>query len=168
MEETSQFRTGLGLERDPATFRYHTAPNGSTTRLEPKFDPDPGLLPIIEAFLRTAPGHIFIVENALARPSDPVLSSYGSHLLMFDEEVYHLLLPQDRDEKIISQTLREAGYPYPPLVGALASGAEEIGLSGESQQITFVQLRASAERAAKIIVGAYDGEGYLIWSRPSP
>jgi hypothetical protein len=49
----------------------------------------------------------------------------------------------------------------------MASVADEAGFSDEAREITSVKLRVLAERTQKIIVGAYDGEGYLIWSKPA-
>lgn len=166
-EAATQFKWGGKLRRDPATFVYRTEPDGSRTRWEPVPNTDPWLVSIIQAFLRAAEDRVCIFENALARPSDPVLSRSESRVLVFDNEVYHFLSAADWASTIIAQAIREAGCPYPPLIGAMASAADEAGFSGEGRQISSAQLKVLAERTEKIVIGAYDGEGYLIWSKPA-
>ncbi len=166
-EAASQFRTGGKLERDPETFVYRTAPDGSRVRWEPVPNTDPWLVSIVQAFLRAAEGRVCILENALARPSDPGLSRFQSRLLAFEDEVYHVLLSRELEGTEIARAIGEARCAYPPLIGVITFLAAEAGLPDEARDITSAQLRVLAERTQKIVVGAYDGEGYLIWSKPA-
>jgi hypothetical protein len=164
-EARTQFKWGGKFKRDPATFVYHTAPDGSRTRMEPVPNTNPWLVSIVEAFLRGAEGRVCIFEDALVRPSDPCFSSLKGRLLIFGDEVYYFLSSEDREGKRIAETVREAANVWPGLIGALTSVAGEAALSDEAREITAAQLRVLAESVEKIVVGAYDGESYLIWSR---
>ena len=61
--------------------------------------------------------------------------------------------------------IRKAHNVYPGLIGVMTSLPEGHYLALEKKKITSEELKLLAERAEKIIVGAYDGEGYLIWSK---
>lgn len=165
-EAASEFKWGGKLKRDPATFVYHTEPDGSTTRWEPVPNTDPWLVSILQEFLGAGRERVGIFENELASPGDPWLSSWDMQTLIFENEVYHLLSNKDADnEQTILTTIRGAGNWL--FIGAMTSLSEPSDLPLEGGTLDDQVLKMFAERAAKIVVGAYDGESYLIWSKPA-
>lgn len=127
------------------------------------------LITLVQAFLSRRERRLCLFENALAQPHDPVLASAETRLCIFKDEVYHFLSEQDNDSQKIRQTIRAAASPY-LCIGVLTSLPQESQILCETQRVILTSdevLRGLAERAETIVVGAYDGEGYLIWQRAS-
>ncbi len=124
---------------------------------------DSCLVAEIEAFLRRNEQRLCIFENALAKPTDYALSRMKSKLAIFDDEVYHLLTSADADSSRILETIREA-FSLPTFIGVLTSMSENADRKFvENGQLTSCTLNDIANFADKILTGAYDGEGYVIW-----
>ncbi len=165
-EAATQFKWGGKLRRDPATFVYHTEPDGSTTRWEPVPDTDPWLALLLQEFLRGTPEGICIFENSSALPRDPWLQSSDLQTLIFGDEVYHFVSHRDAEnEKRILETIRGARSWL--FYGVATSSPNPGDVSLEAGTIGREFLEVCAQRAEKIVVGAYDGESHLIWSKPA-
>ena len=124
------------------------------------------LASIIQSFLTHSSQNLCIFENALARASDPYLTTLTSTICTCDDEVYHLLTSKDVTEKHcrIETTIEEA-MSIPIFVGALTSWPGECsGALTTGKCLTADSLSQLALRAEQIIIGAYDGESYLIWA----
>lgn len=171
-EGAIEFSDGKLEEPPRDTHRIYTAEDGTSRRMVPKPNVDFWLVEVIQTYLSAGENRCCIFENALAESADPWLLKAKSKILTLDSEVYHFLSRGDAEPAKIGQTIKEARSTYPPLVGALAStckqGKNVRGFSHESQTIQKIstdELRFLAENNEKIIVGAYDGEGYVIWSK---
>jgi len=117
----------------------------------------------IREYLREESDHLCVLEDALARPTDPALRKRATRHTVHGDEVYHILLSQDAQYERVEATLRAATSTL-PLIGILSTSEETR--SGDSLgTLSTVLLEALASRAQKILVGAYDGEGYLVWER---
>lgn len=165
-EEAKRFTEGKLKEPPPQTHRYITAENGAKLRMVPKLDMSFWLINVIQTFLNIEAKRCCIFEDANAQPNDPYLASIKTRFLIFNEEVYHFLLWKDLDAERILKTIRHAESWL--FIGAMTSIPEESVFSHEAQKITIASdelIRLLAERTEKIVVGAYDGEGYLIWSK---
>ena len=168
-EAATQFKWGGKLYRDPATFVYHTEPDGSTTRWEPVPNTDPWLASILREFLGAGPERVCVFENESALPSHPWLSLPRWAILqtlIFENEVYHLLSNRDAEnEERILTTIRIADSWL--FIGAMTSLSQASDLPLEAGRLDDEALKMFAQRAERIVVGAYDGESYLIWSKPA-
>jgi len=163
VETLEDFNEGDKLERDPATFRYRTEPDGSITRWEPVPNTDPWLASVVQEFLRGGPERLCIFENSPAAPGDPWLQSSDLQTLTFDDEVYHFVSDRDAGKKKrILETIRGARSAW-LLYGVMTFLSSAPDLSLEKGSIEQKALEALAQGAEKIIVGAYDGESCLIW-----
>lgn len=168
-EAASQFKWGGKLYRDPETFVYHTEPDGSTTRWEPVPNTDPWLVSILQEFLRGGTERVCVFENEVALPGDPWLSLPRWDILqtvIFGNEVYHLLSNRDaeNEERILSTIRGARSWLF---IGAMTSLSQASDLPLEAGRLDGEALKMFAQRAEKIVVGAYDGESYLIWSKPA-
>jgi len=162
-DEVEEFRAGYKLKRDPATFRYRKEPDGSVTRWEPKPNTDPWLASVVQWFLCGGLDRICIFENSMALPRDPWLQSCGLPTLIFGDEVYHGVSNRHAEnEERILQTIRGASDVW-LFYGVMTSLANTNGPSLETATIDRDFLQVCAQRAEKVVVGAYDGESYLIW-----
>lgn len=110
-----------------------------------------------------SPESICLMENMLASPNDPWLNRAKSRLATYGSEVYHILTSSDRSKEKIEDTLREA-ESLPVFVGAVGpQPRDRIAYDSEHVTISLGQLKSFAKSAYCIFVGAYDGEGYLVW-----
>jgi hypothetical protein len=113
-------------------------------------------------FLKRKEGGVCIFENYLARRTDPALSRARSRVRLYGDEVYHVLTEEDAKPEPIKAAVAEAeGLPI--FIGALSTLPQGSRIYSAQRELAGEELRALADRAEKIIVGAYDGEGYLIW-----
>ena len=115
--------------------------------------------------LLSEPEHVCLLENSLAQPSDPVLKRAKCRLLLHNTEVYHPLFGMDRDNTKIANAIREAEHPgvFVGAVGRVPSGmgCDLVSIS----TISADQLADFAKAVHTVFVQAYDGEGYLVWTR---
>lgn len=166
-EVAKQFELGGKLPVPPPKAHISfTSEDGSKWRMAPKPNINLCLVEIIQKFLTKGQEHICIFEDALAKPSDPYMVSSTVPWLAFNDEVYYFLSWRDTDSRKIEQVIKEASNVYPPTIGAMISVPDSREFTFEERKITIDQLKILAERTEKIIIGAYDGEGYLIWSKP--
>jgi hypothetical protein len=161
-EAVKQFTTG-GKLKEEGLKEEIIKPEGSKLTKVPTPNTDLWLVSIIRSFLTTDVKRLCIFENALAKPSDPWLSSKKMPVFTFHEEVYHFLLGTDAENEKIGETIRIATSHL--FIGVMTSVPQETGFSLGGGEITSQELIGFAEKTEKIIVGAYDGEGYLIWRR---
>lgn len=125
------------------------------------------LAQIIYDFLNKQNRGICIFEEALAKPTDQgFVRKNKSPFVTFRDEIFYILQSKlnnlkDRIERIIL----DATEIYPGTIGVLSSISDESQFEFEKQIITLDQIKHFAETADKIILGAYDGESYLIWTK---
>ena len=109
------------------------------------------------------PQCVCILQNMLASPGDPWLKRAKSRVATHGPEVYHILISSDRRKEKIEDTLREA-ESLPVFVGAVGrQPPDRIADDSEHVTLSLGQLKSFAKSAHCLFVGAYDGEGYLVW-----
>ena len=166
LETIDRYEYGGILPTAPESeWRRVTGKDGRRFIMVPKYPFVSYPVSIIRSFLESDTGQICIFEEAMHKPSDPALQRRKSHFVTLQDEVYHLLTGREYSDKDIEQTIKEVGYDHPPLIGALASLPSAEDTSSIKKRITSDILIVLAKRTEKIIVGAYDGEGYLIWHK---
>lgn len=126
------------------------------------------LTEVISHFLDATRARICLFENALARATDPWLAKAQSHLLLFDEEVLHLVTSRDylqfaddRDAAIRTAVI-EAERAL-TVIGVCS--LEPVPNWRPGNIVSYDELERVAEKHRKLIVGAFDGESYLVWTR---
>jgi hypothetical protein len=110
----------------------------------------------------TAPGGAVVGEDALARPSDPVLQAEHDPWFAVGEEVYlYLRFPTSQEdlERLLAKTsaLRQivmVARPTPDDLDALGGGA-----------VAPEVCDRVGDNVEAVIVGAFDGDGYLCWTQ---
>jgi len=122
------------------------------------------LVTFIHDFLTSGEGKLCIFQDALSATGAAGSSPTGIKTLTYRREVYRCLSEGDEREGI-RQTIQRA-QTLPRFLAVLTSLPKGEGLYYESQPATLKLLSNLADRAEKIIVGAYNGEGHLIWNKP--
>jgi hypothetical protein len=116
----------------------------------------------IVRFIQARDNGVVLFEHALASADDPWIKRARSRVLTLGEEVCHLLVRQDRDRDTIQTTIREA-RAIPEFIGVMSETVSPLP-SGQGARLTAADLGALTERCTGIIWGAYDLEGFVIWT----
>lgn len=146
----------------------YVAPDGLRWKVIPKRNTDVCLVRHIRIFLNLGVDRICIFENPMALPTDPWVEKSTSPLLIFQNEVYHFLTTQKATDQDIHETIKQASSIYPPFLAVLTIVSDKHNFSKQKVSITSEEIRSLAAKTEEIIVGAYDGESYLIWNQPHP
>lgn len=164
-ESVQDFGSGGKLPAPPSSeWKYAQAGNESL-RMVPVPNTDAELGAKIKEYLLSGNNRVCVLEDALKKPSDPVLSALTTKYATYGSEVYHLLLQEHAQDDSIFTAMKSA-KSIPTFIGVMTSCARprELATTGE---ISVDELRELAKRAEIVFVGAYDGEGYLLWRRRS-
>jgi hypothetical protein len=129
--------------------------------LEPIPNTDALLGVEIRTFLDAGKERLCIFEDASAEPSDPFLKFIDTRFLTFERSVYHVICPDDSDEQILKTIGRAHSWLF---IGVMTSGPLEWEISSRPV-LTLDEIRIFAENSVRIILGAYDGEGYITWNQ---
>lgn len=109
---------------------------------------------------------VFVVEDLLAKSSDPnemENNEVAPYRYVFNDELYYLLSKSETFEKDFNIVNRRVTTMF--FVGVLTRLPNSI--LSESRTLEIQQLEEMSIHTEKIIVGAYDGEGYIYWKKNS-
>jgi hypothetical protein len=124
----------------------------------------PNLYPVlaqrIQKHLASDTTAIGVFEDAMALPHDPWVKNAPFRLLLTHSGVYYLLVSGD-SEQTIGRTVQRASSIRPPLIGVLARRR-----SPTTRPVDEQDLHGIAATAETVIVGAYDGESFVLWRPP--
>jgi hypothetical protein len=163
LKRLEDFRMGGKLPPPPPSEWRSTERGDETLLMIPIPNTDDWFVGKIREFLDKRRGRACIFEDALARVGDPVLQKVETKYATFGTEIYHLILDTDAEPGYIEKVLRRA-KGIPTFIGVFTEwqgdkpNKNPIALSKEN-------LQALAAKAHKLIVGAFDGESYVIWNR---
>ena len=168
LSKVNNFSSGGILSAPPPEMhRHYMTPHG--IRMVPVPNTSTQLAAIIQEFLKQGDVRVCLFESAVAKTTDGFLSTPNAkdlRVLSFQGNVYYLLKHQDNSEKI-EKTLRYAKSFR--ALGVLVHLSKDKFLPFDEdsapKELTLDELKVLAEETEKMIIGAYDGEGYLIWSR---
>jgi hypothetical protein len=162
-EKLNLFEQG-GISRPvPEMLRNFEPRDGfSWGELSPKVDF--WLVPLIQDFLSSIEDSLLILEDNEVRPDDPWLRNYPDlPVLTYEDEVYYYL-SQTQSGKIKRLFSFAKSWTF---MGMLTSLPEGIEMLPRKRSLTKGEIELLAERAERVIVAAYDHEGYIICRRGS-
>lgn len=163
-EVAVQFTTGGKLPpHSNESEKEITADDGSRWRMVPKPDTSAQLVEIIQNFLLDNQRNIAVLEDSSAAPTDPWLLSSGTRLLTYDDEVFHCLGSVDANEpeRILNTINVATSWRFVAALTRLPKGT----FAESTRELNSEEIRILAHETKIIIVGAYDGEGYLVWQQ---
>ena len=108
-------------------------------------------------------GCLCLFENQLARKSDPFLRKCHSKVRFLNEQVYHIMEPSQEDLEVV-RTIREANNSI-GLVGSIGFSAFRH-TKKRVEGITASEISNLSKNTISVIVGAFDGESYMLWINP--
>ena len=118
----------------------------------------------IREFLTAAQGRVCLFEDPVLRPTDPPRLGSNVQRLTLNDEVYYYLNSLSSEDELILQTIREADYPNYFLC-ILTSVPGDAIFPISQGQLGDEELDLLIGRTEKIVIGAYDDEGYLVWDK---
>jgi len=161
-DDLYHFRWGGKLKVDPATIVYPERGG----RLEPIPNTTPWLVAIVQEYLRGAPNRVCIFDYWIASAGDPWIARSDFQPHIFQNQVYFSLFHKDAESKErVASAIGHASDVW-LFYGVMSSLPADNGLDPEGGAITRDAMEMLAQRTEKTVVGAYDGESYLIWSKP--
>lgn len=160
-QSVEDFATGGKLPTLPTSQWKGLKSRDETLLMIPVPTTNSWLVTKIKEYLLEAKDRICVLEDALKRPGDPVLGRLSTRYAIHDREIYHLLFQEDAEEQRILETLR-AARSIPTFIGALSAWKGDP-LKVRLGALSISQIKILANSTQKLVVGAYDGEGYLIW-----
>jgi hypothetical protein len=137
---------------------------GSPGTMSPIADSDDEFAVLISELL-DSPDSVCLMENSSFRVGDAWLQRAKSCLVTYEREVFHVVFNADHTDDKIDDAIREARR-IPIFIGAVGRLTSKASETIQREKvITANQLEDIAETARLIFVGAYDGEGLVLWMR---
>ena len=148
---------------------HYTMEDGRKATMKPKYEEDSQTVQAIQEYLQGELENLCVFENSIAEACDPqiYIRNKASKLWTFENEVYHILVGGKISEVRIRKAIKEASNAWPLFIGALTSFPGQRNDYSQKKVLNTNDLEVLAKRTQKLIIGAYDGEGYLIWNRPN-
>jgi hypothetical protein len=160
LESASSFVQGGKLPTPPSSEWRH----GKNSIVVPVPNTNEALAGKIESFLTGGEQRICVFENAVARTRFPYVAHFTDILICADR-VYHVIRGPSPTRSDVLSTIREAAS-LQGCLGAMTSLPDRLNWpKGSQQMVSEADLAELAQRSEKVIVGAYDGESYVIWER---
>lgn len=104
-----------------------------------------------------------VLEDGLARSGDPAVKNKEGVVFCGDEVYY--VVTQIRTPEHMERVLQQVRYP----VAMLGVFRQSLGIDAADgrapEQIEAAQLDDVVATLEKVVFGAFDGEGYLLWTK---
>jgi len=114
------------------------------------------------AYLAKDGRRYLIFEDVFVEVGNAWLEDPTIQYFTYGAEVYHFLAVESATEETVLQTIDNAkGY----VTNGILTGGSSLPLVQSGSCLDMLQLQALAEAADYILVEAYDGEGFLVWTR---
>jgi hypothetical protein len=146
----------------PATVSSEMAQRFEVGGITTRNNTVPHLVAFITTYL-SGRGKPCAVFEAIERHGDLYLSLSKQPFFVHNSEIYYFLGSQNRDSEKV-RTVIQAARSY-PFIGVLTSLSESDPDIRVAQEVTESVLRKLAARTKHLLIGAYDAEGILVWSR---
>jgi hypothetical protein len=127
---------------------------------------EPNLRNFVADHLHKPDAAIAVFEDHLARPGDPVFDKLSIPFFTYNDEVYYFLTKRHATDELITKAIRTA-QSYLFVCALIKYGTDDIFAIEDRQPMTHRNLEVLASNMTTIVVGAYDGEAYVFWSRAS-
>ena len=121
------------------------------------------LAEVIQRHLSSAINTVCLLEDSTCEPGEHFDNDEHVVFLERKPEVYFLIKNEPPPIYKIESIINEAEQPN-FFVGILSTASEKRAMPTE-KIISSELLHHIARRVEKVILGVYDGEGYLIWNR---
>jgi hypothetical protein len=116
----------------------------------------------IRRFLNNSDRGMVIFEDSMAKKGDPYVAKLGTRMLFHGQEIYHYLLADNMHPEVVTWTITQASSPF-LFICAMTTLPREQSLGEKSVEVSSATLKDLAKMSDELVVGAYDGEGFVYW-----
>jgi hypothetical protein len=124
----------------------------------------PVIVKMIVRFLRGRSDAYCVFEDVLRRASDPPMK-HEANYVVYDDGLLYYGSQEDADSAAISRLMSLAESYL--LTGVLSRVAEGARIFQPKQSLSPHDLELIVRGTETIVLRAYDGEGYVLWSKRS-
>lgn len=160
-EAVYRFTEGGKLPPIEGGERIGVTPDGAPLRMVPVPQTRAQLVRLVQQHLAQDPRHVAVFEDPYAKRHDPFLTRCDRPYRCFDEEVYYWSGPpfeHTQPQKLFIPALRT-------LIGVLTM-LPSVQPQPAGLTLTANVLAVLAQQARHVLVGAYDGESFVLWTAP--
>jgi hypothetical protein len=127
-------------------------------------DLDEVLADFIQSHLQSGETTFCVLEDALSSPDD-YPDNHIVSVKTIGQSVFLVLTPTDSDRTVIQEALKDTASIAPPTVGALGRWGSGTALETADRHLGTDDMTRIAKATERFFVRAYDGEGFVLWSR---
>jgi hypothetical protein len=107
----------------------------------------------------------YVIFERIGRPKSPIIQKERNPYFVFRDEVYLFHSHNSASLSTVEECMRKSRR-YPLIMGLTSLTDPSIEVSPR-ETIDLRTLTMFAERTEMLVVGAYDDEGYILWSKLS-
>ncbi|TEB15729.1 hypothetical protein Psfp_01960 [Pelotomaculum sp. FP] len=123
------------------------------------------LMNSIKLFLKGGESRLCIFEDVTSKPKDPRISSKDDRIYIYGDEIYYALFGEDAENnEKIHDTIWDSDSHW-HFVCIMTSLSKKSFYLRNNKNLNANELKMLVEGTERVAIGAYDGEGYLIWTR---
>lgn len=119
------------------------------------------LVQFIDNFFALNKDYACVFENVIELISDTHDEFYLNYGMFFDKNIYYKILSSQRDNEIILQGIKKNEEAWHFLCVLFKLKPEDF----INKKLTLNKIKKISIKTKIIIVGAYDGEGYVFWEK---
>jgi hypothetical protein len=119
------------------------------------------LINLISKFMKMKKGNCFLSET-LCLLGDPILNKKNFPYISYNNQIFGYLINISSDELIRTVLINSRRYPFVGLLTELPNGLDAIY---NKQKLSENTLERLIKLTRYIIIGAFDDEGFIIWSK---
>ncbi|MFA5794789.1 MAG: hypothetical protein WC980_06960 [Candidatus Brocadiia bacterium] len=123
------------------------------------------LYSIIEEYLKKDEENICIFIDAMRNADDKGSLKERTDSFTFQNNIYRYITPTNAEENKIETMVKAFGSGWRAFTGILTKADKIDTPPFNKMEITLKKLEILAKNTSKIIINAYDGEGFLIWEK---
>ncbi|MBN2238480.1 MAG: hypothetical protein JW712_01795 [Dehalococcoidales bacterium] len=141
-------------------------PDGKKPVAIPVQTTDSPQLEIIKTSLNNSPNSLFVCEDMMMRWSDKYAQTITHPLWTYEEELYHIIFHNDFPTiGEIRQVISHSDSAWQHFVGVITSLDPAPSNYVLRKVISDNEINTLVKNTQALLIGAYDNDGYLLWSR---
>lgn len=155
------------LSKMSKPYKKHRDQNKETTTgtiMIPIFSTDDILVDLMIKHLDEKGGIIFFEDHIRTVENMEFIKDLP-HFIEGDKVYYHLDNSNKNDLKLIDKIVKFSADFWPGLIGAITNIKKDEFSKLKEGKLNNELFKKISQSTEKIILGAYDGEGYLIWEK---
>ena len=158
-----QFERGGILDSKKMPRKFYVTPEGKKYIMVKSPNLDSFLVSWILKYVKNKNNYYCVFEEVLLNSNDEIGNIRSKRILTKGKELFYLLEQKDLNENALKETIKQVRTPW-HFVAMLAEGdLSYLKNTAGQERVSESEMLKLCECVRVIIVGAYDGEGYVFW-----